>query len=319
MTAIPRHRTPLGRLTSTLLGGAMGALLLAPFGLAQAEDDTVRFGTPQWPGATVKSEVARQLLDTLGYRTSLREASSSIILEGMASGDLDVNMALWRPSQSGMLDPRLEAGELVEVVKNIDGARFQLAVPEYVWDAGVHSMADLAEHAERFGRTFYGIEPGNVGNELMQNAIDDGTYGLDDWRVAASSETGMMSQVESDIRNEQWVAFLGWEPHWMNVDFDIRYLEDPENLWGDASSVSTVVASDFAERHPNVIAFLDNMVVPIAVQDQWVYAYSREDQPLEAVAATWIQSHPERVNAWLEGVTTADGNTSAQGAYQASR
>ena len=318
MTAIPRHRTPLGRLTSTLLG-AMGALLLAPFGLAQAEDDTVRFGTPQWPGATVKSEVARQLLDTLGYRTSLREASSSIILEGMASGDLDVNMALWRPSQSGMLDPRLAAGELVEVVKNIDGARFQLAVPEYVWDAGVHSMADLAGHAERFDHTFYGIEPGNVGNELMQNAIDDGTYGLDDWQVAASSVTGMMSQVASDIRNGQWIAFLGWEPHWMNVDFDIRYLEDPENLWGDASSVSTVVASDFAERHPNVIAFLDNMVVPIAVQDQWVYAYSREDQPLEAVAATWIQSHPERVNAWLEGVTTADGETRAQDAYQASR
>ncbi|WP_432414909.1 ABC transporter substrate-binding protein [Chromohalobacter israelensis] len=318
MTAIPRHRTPLGRLTSTLLG-AMGALLLAPFGLAQAEDDTVRFGTPQWPGATVKSEVARQLLDTLGYRTSLREASSSIILEGMASGDLDVNMALWRPSQSGMLDPRLAAGELVEVVKNIDGARFQLAVPEYVWDAGVHSMADLAGHAERFDHTFYGIEPGNVGNELMQNAIDDGTYGLDDWQVAASSVTGMMSQVASDIRNGQWIAFLGWEPHWMNVDFDIRYLKDPENLWGDASSVSTVVASDFAERHPNVIAFLDNMVVPIAVQDQWVYAYSREDQPLEAVAATWIQSHPERVNAWLEGVTTADGETRAQDAYQASR
>ncbi|SOC58146.1 glycine betaine/proline transport system substrate-binding protein [Chromohalobacter canadensis] len=319
MTATPRHRTPLGRLKSTLIGGAMGALLLAPFGIAQAEDDRVRFGTPQWPGATVKSEVARQILDTLGYRTSLREASSSIILEGMASGDLDVNMALWRPSQSGMLDPRLESGELVEVVKNIDGARFQLAVPEYVWDAGVHSMADLAEHAERFDRTFYGIEPGNVGNELMQKAIDDGTYGLDDWRVAASSETGMMSQVESDIRNDQWIAFLGWEPHWMNVDFDIRYLEDPENLWGDASSVSTVVASDFAERYPNVIAFLDNMVVPIEVQDQWVYAFSRNDQPLEAVAANWIQSHPERVNAWLEGVTTADGETRAQDAYQASR
>ena len=44
----------------------------------------------------------------------------------VASGDLDVNMALWRPSQSGILDPRLAAGELVEVVKNIDGARFQL-------------------------------------------------------------------------------------------------------------------------------------------------------------------------------------------------
>ncbi|WP_280540283.1 ABC transporter substrate-binding protein [Chromohalobacter sp. 11-W] len=319
MTDTLPHRARNGRLMSALIGGAMGALLLTPFSLAQAETDVVRFGTPQWPGATVKSEVARQLLDTLGYNTTLREASSSIILEGMSSGDLDINMALWRPSQSGMLDPRLAAGELVEVVKNIDGARFKLAVPEYVWDAGVHSMADLAEHAERFDHTFYGIEPGNVGNELMQKAIDDGTYDLSDWRVAASSETGMMSQVESDIRNDQWIAFLGWEPHWMNVDFDIRYLKDPENLWGDASSVSSVVASDFAEHHPNVITFLENMIVPIEVQDQWVYAYSREDQSLEDVAADWIQSHPERVNAWLEGVTTADGDTRAQDAYQATR
>ncbi|WP_280563421.1 ABC transporter substrate-binding protein [Chromohalobacter sp. 48-RD10] len=319
MTDTFPHRPRNGRLMSALIGGALGALLLTPFSLAQAETDVVRFGTPQWPGATVKSEVARQLLDTLGYRATLQEASPSILLESMVSGDLDINMALWRPSQSDMLDPRLEAGELIEVVKNIDGARFQLAVPEYVWDAGVHSMADLAEHAERFDRTFYGIEPGNVGNELMHKAITNDTYDLEGWRVAASSVTGMMSQVASDISNDQWIAFLGWEPHWMNVDFDIRYLEDPENLWGDASSVSSVVASDFAEHHPNVIAFLKNMVVPIAVQNQWVYAYSREEQPLETVAADWIQSHPERVNAWLEGVTTADGDTRAQDAYQASR
>lgn len=103
----------------------------------------------------------------------------------------------------------------------------------------------------------------------------------------------------------------------MNVDFDIHYHEDPENLWGEASSVSSVVTSDFADDQPNVIAFLENRIIPIEVQDQWVYRYSRQDRPLETVAAEWIRNHPDQVNEWLEGVTTADGQESARAAYQA--
>ncbi|SDM66989.1 glycine betaine/proline transport system substrate-binding protein [Franzmannia pantelleriensis] len=302
----PSLPTLLSRLTAS-------ALLLAPLA-AQAE--TIRFATPQWPGATVKSEVTRQLVETLGYDATLQEASSSIILGGMASGDLDINMALWRPSQGGMLDPRLEAGELVELTENIEGARFQLAVPGYVWEAGVRSMADLAEHGERFSHTFYGIEPGNVGNELMQEAVDNDTYGLSDWRVVASSEAGMMSQVETSIADDEWIAFLGWEPHWMNVDFDIRYLEDPQNLWGDASSVSTVVAADFVERHPNLTRLLEQIVLPIDVQDAWVYDYSRRDIPLEEVASQWLADNPDVVLGWLENVTSADGQQDAADRYR---
>ncbi|MBD3896179.1 ABC transporter substrate-binding protein [Halomonas sp. ML-15] len=289
-----------------------GALFLAPLA-AQAE--TIRFATPQWPGATVKSEVTRQLVESLGYTATLQEASSSIILGAMASGDLDINMALWRPSQSGMLDPRLESGELIELTENIEDARFQLAVPGFVWEAGVRSMADLAEHGERFSHTFYGIEPGNVGNELMQEAIDDDTYGLNGWRVVASSEAGMMSQVETSITDEEWIAFLGWEPHWMNIDFEIRYLEDPENLWGDASSVSTVVAADFVERHPNLTRLLEQIVLPIEVQDAWVYDYSRRNVPLEEVASQWLADNPDVVLGWLEGVTSADGEQDAADRY----
>ncbi|PAU74720.1 ABC transporter substrate-binding protein [Halomonas salipaludis] len=302
----PSLPTLLSRLTAS-------ALLLAPLA-AQAE--TIRFATPQWPGATVKSEVTRQLVETLGYDATLQEASSSIILGGMASGDLDINMALWRPSQGGMLDPRLEAGELVELTENIEGARFQLAVPGYVWEAGVRSMADLAQHGERFSHTFYGIEPGNVGNELMQEAVDNDTYELSDWRVVASSEAGMMSQVETSIADDEWIAFLGWEPHWMNVDFDIRYLEDPENLWGDASSVSTVVAADFVERHPNLTRLLEQIVLPIDVQDAWVYDYSRRDIPLEEVASQWLADNPDMVLGWLDGVTSADGEQDAADRYR---
>lgn len=279
--------------------GAMSPLAMAA--------DEIRFATPSWPGATVKTAVASTLLQSLGYDTSVREASTALILEGMTAGDLDVDMALWRPSQSGMLDPRLASGELVEVVKNIEGASFRLAVPGYVWDAGVHSLADLAEHADQFDSTFYGIEAGNVGNEIMQKAIDENVYGLGDWRVRASSVTGMLSQVAAKVPRKEWIAFLAWEPHWMNVTYDLRYLDDPEGIWGKSSSVSTLSTPAFLEQHPNVARFLSQMVVPISVQNGWVHDYSLEEMPLEQVVTEWIDSHPELIAQWLDGVKTAYG------------
>ncbi|WP_016854605.1 ABC transporter substrate-binding protein [Halomonas smyrnensis] len=286
---------------------------LSVAGLAQA--DEIRFATPPWPGATVKTEVASQLLERLGYETSVKEASTAIILEGLVGDDIDVDMALWRPSQGAMLDPRLESGELVELVHNIQGARFKLAVPGHVWDAGVHSMTDLAEHAERFDHSFYGIEPGNVGNEIMQDAIDEDVYGLGDWRVVASSVTGMLSQLEANNNDDRWTAFLGWEPHWMNVVYDVHYLEDPEGLWGGASTVSTVASAAFIERAPNVATFLEQMVVPIEVQNAWVHEFSREERPLDDVARDWLDANPDLVGEWLEGVSSADASTPALEAY----
>ncbi|SDL99861.1 glycine betaine/proline transport system substrate-binding protein [Modicisalibacter muralis] len=299
-----------------LLGASLlaAAGLLVPFSSAYADSgaDDVKLATPPWPGATVKTEVARQLLDSLGYQASVEELSTAMILQGMESGDIDITMTLWRPSQGSMLDPRLETGELVEVVKNIQGARFQLAVPDYVWEAGVHSLEDLAANAERFDSTFYGIEAGNVGNEIMQKAIDENSYGLADWRVRASSVTGMLSQVEAQAATQEWIAFLGWEPHWMNVAYDLRYLEDPKGIWGKSSSVSTVASTAFLDEHPNLARFLEQMTVPIEVQNNWVTEFSLEERPLEEVASEWIAANPEMVGEWLEGVTTADGERSAQ-------
>ncbi|WP_136247640.1 ABC transporter substrate-binding protein [Halomonas borealis] len=298
---------------SHVLRAGLLAATLGATGIAQA--DEVRFATPPWPGATVKTEVASQLLERLGYATSVKEASTAIILEALVGGDIDVDMALWRPSQGAMLDPRLESGALVEVAQNIQGARFKLAVPGQAWEAGVHSMADLADHAERFNHSFYGIEPGNVGNEIMQGAIENDAYGLGDWRVVGSSVTGMLSQLEANNDDARWTAFLAWEPHWMNVVYDVHYLKDPEGLWGADSTVSTIANADFLEREPNVAALLEQLVVPIEVQNAWVQAFGREERPLAEVAGEWLDANPDRVGEWLEGITTADGSTPALKAY----
>lgn len=43
----------------------------------------------------------------------------------------------------------------------MDQADTGLAVPPYVWEAGVRSVADLDRNADKFERTIYGIEVGS--------------------------------------------------------------------------------------------------------------------------------------------------------------
>ena len=88
-------------------------------------------------------------------------------------------------------------------------------MPQYVYDAGVTSVNDLAEHAEQFEQRIHGIEAGNDGNELIQQMIDDDAYGLGDWQVIDSSEAGMLAELSARVPNEKWMVFLGWEaaPH----------------------------------------------------------------------------------------------------------
>ena len=55
--------------TTTKTLSLTAGFLLAAFAAtpAMAELDELRFGVPPWPGVTVKSEVAAQLLEAMGY------------------------------------------------------------------------------------------------------------------------------------------------------------------------------------------------------------------------------------------------------------
>ena len=269
---------------------------------ASASAETIRFAAPPWPGVTVKTEVASQILQGIGYETEVVNASTSAILQGIANKQIHAAMALWRPQHNGVLDPMIEKGKVTELVANLENTRYQNAVPKYVWDAGVRSMADLHKYPEKFNKEMYGLEAGMAGNKIMWDAVKNDIYGLKGWKVIPSSESGMLAQVKRAISRKEWVVFQGWEPHWMNVEFDMKYLEDPENIWGGTSTVYTVAHPSLAEEHPNVARFLSQMTLPKSVQSDWILEYSHEGRPADEVAREWIASNRDMVDRWLEGV-----------------
>lgn len=300
------------------LRAALAATVLTIAGLAStasvAETPTIRFGTPTWPGVTVKTEVAAQLVATMGYSIEQTNASPAFAYNALKSDDLDLFLGGWMPTQKNMLDPLVEENSVEVLATNISEAVMGIAVPEYVWNEGVHTEADLAKHADRFDHTIYGIEPGTGFNESIKESIANDRHGLGEWEMVPSSTSGMLSQVGRSIKRDEWVVFLGWTPHWMNVTYDIKYLEavgEPK-IAATKSDVLTVANPRMVENHPEVARFLDQYVVDKQDQSEWVLEYSYNDREKDVVAREWIAANLDTVGQWLDGVKTRDGGSAIE-------
>lgn len=278
---------------------------------AQADDQTLDFGVPAWPGITVKSAIAEQLLNPLGYETNTQEIGLQVIYQGIESGDIDAFLGAWLPAQREMFDPRKESGVLIDVANNVDGAQMTLAVPEYLYESGIQSFADLDENRDQFDGEIYGFGAGSAASEILHNAIDNDTWGLGDWQVVDTSEVGMLSAARDAISRQEPIVWVGWTPHWMNLELPMRYLEDPEDLFGEnngESDVLTLLRSEYAEANPNVVTFFKQFTFSAEEQSWMIQAFGQEEQDLADVAEQWINDHPERIEAMLADVTTTDGD-----------
>jgi glycine betaine/proline transport system substrate-binding protein len=295
------------KLISTLLIVLLGFGLFAAVPQVAAQDDTIDFGYVQWPGVTIKTHVAAKIGEYLGYETEMTSGSQAIVFKGMDTGDLDVFLGNWLPTMKMHFDKYEEKGAVHNVRVNLFDVVYRTAVPEYVYEAGVKSLADLNEYADKFNSKIYGIEPGNEGNIIIQDAIKNNNYNLEDWSLQASSTAGMLTSVKRAINNEEWIAFNGWKPHYMNVMFDLRYLEDPEGIWGEGERVYTVARNGYQDENPNFYKFLEQFKVTAPIQNKWIDSYKRQEKDPEVVAEEWIANNLDVVNQWVYGVETADG------------
>jgi glycine betaine/proline transport system substrate-binding protein len=299
-----KQLTGLAVMVSFLLTMVMGSKALA--------SNEVRFVYVPWTCVTVKTEVAEYILDTLGYDATSMMLSVPIAYQGLATGDADIFLGNWMPTMSGIANPHFESGKVTQMNPIMENAKYTLAVPRYAYEGGLRHFEDIARFADKLDHRIYGIEEGNDGNEVIEIMINENMFNLGDFDLIPSSETGMLSQVRSYARNEEWIVFLGWSPHWMNNVIDMEYLKgSDERTFGENDGTATVyinIRSGFEQEQPNVIKFLENFKVPIDMINT-AMTMLNEDNNLEELEAglTWLRQNPEVYRGWMEGVTTVDG------------
>lgn len=297
----------------------------APVAMAQDNADcgTVRFVQVNWTGVSAKTETAAWMLDQLGYDTDVITASVPIMFQSLSSNERDVAMGLWLPTQRSMVRKYMTEGSIDMVGANLRGAKYTLAVPTYVHEAGVTSFADLDEHKEKFGGKIYGIEAGNDGNRIVQSMIDDNAYGLGDWELVPSSEAGMLSEVRRRVPDEEWIVYLGWAPHPMNLNIDMKFLDGGAKYWGPnqgGATVYTITRTGYAWQCPNVGQFLANYEYTVEEQSKMAANVINDDMDYDEAGRALIKSKPELLERWFgrggayqtSPVKSADGEQNAR-------
>ena len=262
-----------------------------------------------WEDLIVENEIVRQVLEEIGYEVTVQEVSVPIGAQALADGSVDAYLGNWWPSQEPVFEEHLESGDIGVLSTLMTGTTYAPAVPHYVAEEhGIRSLADLDENKDLFGSEFVGIEAGTPGNQYILDAIEDDAYGLGDWELVQSSTAAMLGEVERRADSAEPVVFLGWEPHWMNVQWELVYLEDPEGVWPGAGEIRVLAREGFEADNPNAARFLSQMEVDTATASEWINQLSKDGEPAETVASDWIAQNTDQVNAWLEGVETADGS-----------
>ena len=295
---------------------ALLALALAsaqPSARAAAEDprcQTVRLSDVGWTDVTATTALFSTVLRELGYQPQVTLLSVPVTFESMKRGDIDVFLGNWMPAQSADRQPYLEDHSIEVLGANLTGAKYTLAVPAYTYAAGLKSFADIHRFAPALAHTIYGIEPGNDGNRLVLKMIRDDAFQLHDFRLIESSEQGMLAQVERAVRSRAPIVFLAWDPHPMNLMFDMRYLSGGDAVFGPnfgGATVYTTTRAGYAALCPNVARLLRNLRFTTTGESEVMRAMLQGHQLPEVAAAEWLARNPAVRAAWVAGALRWDG------------
>ena len=289
-----KHRTLNLRIrlaSLALLAGAGVAVSSA----AQAEEEkgTVNLAYVEWSSEVASTNVVAAVLEQAGYEVDLTSLSAAAMFQALSTGDADAIVAAWLPTTHADYMERL--GESIEDLgPNLDGTKLGLVVPEYT---DVDSIADLNDNADSFNGEIIGIDPGAGLMSLTEEVVD--TYDLE-LDLRSGSGATMTAALSSAINNEEDVVVTGWTPHWMFARFDLKYLEDPENVYGGAEQIHTAVRQGLEDDMPGAYAILDAFEwTPEQMGEVMLMNQEDGSDPYEN-AKQWVEDNQDVVAEWLD-------------------
>ena len=306
------HNFRFSRILS--LASTAVAASLSLLGQAQAAEpascQAVRFADVGWTDITATTAVMSEILKGIGYKPTAQVLSVPVTYSSLKAKKIDVFLGNWMPSMEGDIKPYTADGSVETLGANLEGAKYTLAVPDYVAEAGVKTFADLAKNADKFSKKIYGIEPGNDGNRLILDMIKKNAFGLGGFKIVESSEAGMVSQVVRAVPKKEWIVFLGWAPHPMNSKIKMTYLAGGDDFFGPnfgGATVYTNTRKGYAAECANVGKLLKNTKFSLEAENEIMSSILDKKMKPEAAAQAWLKTNASTWGNWLAGVKTFDG------------
>lgn len=267
------------------------------------ETDTIRMGRVNLSFYALTGELVKQLLEEEGYRVKVTEASHPDIYSQLGAGELDLLAGTWLPNAHGNLfDQHGEDAQRLAVF--YDNARLYWAVPAFVPETAVAAVADLKESSvvERMTKTIAVVGPGS-GLETGSQQIMD-SYGLaeEGYELVTLPSDEWAATLDTAVAQNNWTVIGLWQPQYLNEQYDVRPLDEPQELLGGQDTCYLIARNAFVEQlDENTADLLRNIRLDISTITQLDYQVNIEGQKLEEVIRQWRQEHAQTIAQWKEG------------------
>ncbi|MFD6950262.1 glycine/betaine ABC transporter substrate-binding protein [Nocardiopsis sp. TSRI0078] len=293
------------RMTALSAAGMSAALLLTACGGGSSEDLTgpedggedakaINIALIAWEEGIATTHMWEAILEEKGYDVTITDVDVAPMYQGAANGDVDLFLDTWLPTTHA--DYWEDYGDQLEDLGSwYDNAKLTITVPSYMED--VNSIPDLADHVEELDGRVVGIDPGAGLTRVTKEEALPG-YGLDgDFELVESSTAAMLAELDSAIAEEEPIVVTLWRPHPAYAKHDLKDLEDPEGLMGEAESIHAVGREGFTEDYPDLSGWLEGFEMTdeelatleaLTVSDDSEY----KDDPKEG-ARVWLADNPE--------------------------
>jgi glycine betaine/proline transport system substrate-binding protein len=312
----------------TLAAAGIALLVVSLAGCTPAANQTVVFGDLSWDSAQVNNRIAGFIAaNGYGYEVEYVPGDTIIILQGLRSGDVDVNMEIWVENQQDAYDAAIEAGDVLDLGNNFGDNWQGWLVPRYMVEGDaargieatapdLRSVADLANYWELFkdpenpdkGRFINSI-PGWECTDINSQKLV--SYGLDKYYtdfVVGSDAALSGSMAAAYEKGEPWLGYY-WAPTWVLGKLDMYALEEPafdEGVWNStracaypSNNVNVAVNAAFAADNSELVTFLDNFNTKTE-QHNAVLAYMQDSgATTEEAAMYFLREYEDLWTSWV--------------------
>lgn len=264
---------------------------------AESADETIDIGQISWAENIAVTNMWKVILEEEGYDVEFHLLDMGTQMAALANDELDVNLEFWLPVQDkNYLEQYQEQIDFSEEVW-YDNAKVGLVVPAYMED--INSIEDLNENKELFESQITGFDPGAGTMDTTEEMIAE--YELD-FELVPSSEPAMLTAIEEAIRDEAPIVAPLWNPHRVFSEMDLKYLDDPKNMFGETEKIHHAKRLGFADDFPEVDQWLKNWKMDDdSIGELMSYVAEAEEAGEEPIvgAEKWVEENQDLINEWL--------------------
>lgn len=249
----------------------------------------------------VTAAVVQDVLERLGHQVEVKAGSHGQIFPMLGKGEVDLLVAAWLPSAHAEYWEQY-GGDAVQLATLYPDAQLYWAVPPYVPEALVSRVEDLKkpEVAGKMVKTIRATAPDSgltIGSVRIMSHYRLAEAG---YELLPGKRDQWVAHLEENLAAERWFVMPFFRPNYLNLAADMRILEEPQKLLGEASNGTLVAHRDFVARMPQstieVLARIRLGLEAVAQMDRMVNV---EKMDAREAARSWMRRNRAVVDSWF--------------------